>query len=68
MYDNTIFVALLIVCVIIYMLPTVVAFGRDIPRRHAVTLLNIILGWTLVVWVILFVWAMMAETAAEEPV
>ena len=35
--------------------------------KYTVTVLNIVLGWTLIAWVILFVWAMMAETEAEEP-
>ena len=32
MYDNTVFVILLMLCVIIYMLPTLIAYARDIPQ------------------------------------
>ena len=29
MYDNTVFVILLLLCAIIYMLPTLIAYARD---------------------------------------
>ena len=66
MFEHTITVIELMLIAILYMLPTLIAFARDIPARHTVTVFNIILGWTLIVWVILFVWAMSAQTAPEE--
>ena len=66
MYDNTIFVVLLLIILIIYMLPTVIAYARDVPQRQAITVVNIILGWTLVGWFVTFLWALMAETRADE--
>jgi T4 superinfection immunity protein len=67
MYDNTIFVIILMLCVIIYMLPTLIAYARDIPRRQAVTVVNIIFGWTLIGWFITFLWASLAATSVDEP-
>ncbi len=66
MLDNTYTVILLILIAILYMLPTVVAYGREIPQRRTITVINIIFGWTLIVWAILFLWAMTAETQMEE--
>ncbi len=66
MYDNTIEIVLLLLILVIYMLPTVIAYARDIPQRHTITVLDIVAGWTLIGWVILFLWAMMAETRADE--
>jgi len=66
MNENTVFVILLILIVIIYMLPTVIAIARDIPQRKAVAVVNIIFGWTLIGWIGAFIWALMAETAPEE--
>ena len=66
MFEHTITVIELMLIAIIYMLPTLIAYARDIPARHTVTVCNIILGWTLIGWVILFVWAMSAQTAPEE--
>ncbi len=64
--DHTIFVIELIVVVILYMLPTLIAYARDIPQRKTVTVVNIVFGWTLVGWVIAFIWALMAQTSPEE--
>jgi len=66
MFEHTVTVIELMLIAIIYMLPTLLAFARDIPARHTITVLNIILGWTLIAWVILFVWAMSAQTSPEE--
>lgn len=66
MYDNTVFIVVLIVVVVLYMLPTLIAYARDIAPRQAITVLNIIFGWTLIGWFLLFLWALMAETRAEE--
>ena len=46
------FVIILLLCVIIYMLPTLIAYARDIPSRQTVTVVNIIFGWTLIGWFI----------------
>jgi hypothetical protein len=67
MYDNTVFVILLLLCVIIYMLPTVIAYARDVPSRRTITVVNIIFGWTLIGWFIAFLWAMLAEISIDEP-
>lgn len=67
MYDNTVFVILLLLCLIIYMLPTLIAYARDVPSRQTITVVNIIFGWTLIGWFIAFLWAMLAETSINEP-
>ena len=66
MYDNLITVILLILIVTIYLLPTVIAFGRDVSHRHTIAVINILFGWTLIAWLICFVWALLAETAIDE--
>jgi len=66
MNENTTAVILAILIFILYLLPTLLAFARDIPRRKAVTLLNIILGWTLIGWIVAFLWATLEATTPEE--
>ena len=66
MFDNTVTVIELILVAIIYMLPTLIAYARDIPARQLITVINIILGWTLIVWVICFIWALSAQPTPEE--
>jgi hypothetical protein len=61
MYGNTATVIMLLLIVLIYMLPTLIAFGREHPRRHGITVINILLGWTLIVWIGVFLWASLAR-------
>ncbi len=50
-------VLILILCALMYFLPTIVAVGRKHHNAVAVALLNIFLGWTFVGWIISLVWA-----------
>lgn len=45
------YVALLVVGSI-YFLPTLLAFGRNVPSPWMVAVLNLFLGWTLIGWVV----------------
>jgi hypothetical protein len=42
------------------MLPTIVAGQRGHQNTAAIAVLNLLLGWTFIVWVIALVWAMTA--------
>ena len=66
MYDNTIIVILVILIVAIYMLPTLIAYGRDHPRRSLIGLVNIVFGWTLLGWLAVFVWALVGPGEATD--
>ncbi|HEX3860598.1 MAG TPA: superinfection immunity protein [Stellaceae bacterium] len=66
MNENTAEVILLILILVLYMLPTLLAFARDIPRRKLVTVINIILGWTLIGWLVAFLWATLERSTPEE--
>jgi Ca2+/H+ antiporter len=59
--DSTATVIILIVVLIIYMLPTLIAYGREHPRRQELTVINIFLGWTLIGWLAVFLWAALAR-------
>jgi Superinfection immunity protein len=52
---------MLLVLLVLYFLPTVVASERKHRNRMAITMLNILLGWTLLGWVIAMVWACTAD-------
>jgi hypothetical protein len=49
---------LLIILVVCYFIPTVVAFSRKHHNAGAICALNIFLGWTVVGWVTALVWAL----------
>jgi len=49
----------------IYMLPTLIAFGREHPRRHDITVANILLGWTLIGWIVIFLYASLGRVEED---
>ncbi|HTW51723.1 MAG TPA: superinfection immunity protein [Stellaceae bacterium] len=65
MFGNTATILILIAIVVLYMLPTLIAFGRQHPRRQEVTLVNILVGWTLIGWIGVFLWAALAHVESE---
>ena len=51
----------LAVAAALYLLPTVVAAGRNKRNTGAIFALNLFLGWTAVGWVVALVWAVAYE-------
>ena len=45
----------------IYMLPTLIADSRHHKNVNAIGALNLLLGWTLIGWVLALVWALTAQ-------
>ena len=63
------FVAFLILTSVgAYFLPALVAGSRKHPQALGIFLLDFLLGWTLVGWVIALVWAVQRPAAAAAPV
>jgi hypothetical protein len=48
---------------VLWLLPLVVAFGRELPvrRRVAIAIVTVFLSWTLVGWVAALLWAVESE-------
>lgn len=44
-----------------YFLPTIIAFKRGKRNRGAILALNLLLGWTVLGWVISLVWALSVD-------
>lgn len=49
--------ALLLVLVAIYFLPTIVAMSRRHHQVGAIVVINLFLGWTLIGWVVALAWS-----------
>lgn len=50
--------AILIILIIgIYILPTIIAITIGHPAAMGIGLLNLTLGWTGIIWVVVFIWA-----------
>jgi hypothetical protein len=62
---NTATVIMLLLIIMIYMLPTLIAFGREHPRRHDITVANILLGWTLIGWIVIFLYASLGRVEED---
>jgi len=54
-------VAAVIAVVMVYMLPTVVAFNRRHRHRQAIMILNLLSAWTAFGWIAALVWANMEQ-------
>ena len=65
MLSNTVTVVVLLLIALLYMLPTLIAFGREHPRRQDIAVINILLGWTLIVWIVVFLWASLTRVERE---
>jgi hypothetical protein len=51
----------LLILIIIYFAPTIIAFIRQKENAVSILMLNLFLGWTFVGWVIALVWSFMVE-------
>jgi len=49
--------AMIIPALMIYMLPFIISLVRLHPQGFAIFFLNLLLGWTLLGWVVSLVWA-----------
>jgi len=48
---------LLYALIAFYFLPTIIAFIRNQTNKISILVLNLLLGWTLLGWVVAMVWA-----------
>ena len=56
---------MLIVATLIYFLPTVIALARGHLSTLAIFLLNLLLGWTVLGWLVALIWSFSGFTAAN---
>ena len=50
-----------IILVGVYFIPALIATKRDHPQKSAILIINILLGWTFLGWVIALVWAILKQ-------
>jgi hypothetical protein len=55
----------LMIGIALYVLPSVIASKRNHPQFTTIILLNILCGWTFVVWVVCMVWACMGPVQVQ---
>ncbi|HDZ77119.1 MAG TPA: superinfection immunity protein [Candidatus Omnitrophica bacterium] len=54
-------IAFILFIILIYFLPWIVAMANNHRNSAAIALLNVLLGWTFIGWVIALVWAVMQD-------
>jgi hypothetical protein len=58
-------VVALVVLLIAYFVPTIIAFTRKVKNESAIMTLNFLAGWTLIGWIGALIWAMIADRKEE---
>lgn len=48
----------MVVLLVLYFVPTILAVNRDHPNMATICGLNILTGWTLIGWVVTLVWSL----------
>ena len=49
---------------VLYFLPAIIAFARSKRDSASILVLNLLLGWTAIGWVIALIWAVKTDTPA----
>lgn len=63
-----VFVATLLVSVASYVLPSIIALARKVPNVGSVIVVNVLLGWTFVGWVVALAMALRSRPQPMVPV
>ena len=42
----------------VYLIPTIIAFSRGHASKWGIGVLNIVLGWSLIFWVVALIWSL----------
>jgi len=63
---ESVLILLIFLAIIVYFLPTIVASSNKHLNTTAIAVLNILLGWTLLGWVIALVWAFTKQAERRE--
>lgn len=54
-------IIILLIFLSFYFLPSFIAYNRENKNVLAITVLNLLTGWTLIGWVLALVWALKNE-------
>jgi hypothetical protein len=57
MYPDMVAVVMAMLIATLYMLPTLIAYGRDVPQRQTIVVINLVFGWTVAGWVVAMIMA-----------
>lgn len=52
---------------LLYLLPAIIAFRKRHPNRWVIFLLNLLLGGTVIIWVVVLIWALTMPATGYAP-
>ncbi len=67
LFQNLFTVFLVVAGVWLYIMPTLEAYKSNHPQRRAITMLNVLAGWTFIGWVVAMVWARIENPYDKRP-
>jgi hypothetical protein len=53
--------------ILFYLLPAAIAWWKHHQQAFAITVLNLLLGWTLIGWIAAFIWACLSDAPDDRP-
>lgn len=65
--DPTTPIILVIVVLLLYFLPTIVAVVRGKSNMISISIVNVVFGWTVLGWIIALVWACSVQAVDQLP-
>lgn len=51
-------IILFLLCLVLYLLPGIIAISKEKKNKVAILVLNILLGWTIIVWIVVLIWSL----------
>lgn len=51
-------ILVLLFALAIYLIPTIIAFARGHASKWGIGVLNIVLGWSLIFWIVALIWSL----------
>lgn len=62
--EGLLLVLLVLVGIVVYFIPTIIAFVRNRSNKGAIFCMNFFLGWIFIGWVVGLIWAVSEEKHA----
>ena len=59
-------IALAVVALALYFIPSFIAVNRNKRNKNAIFALNLLLGWTFVGWAVALVWSLMKDAPGSD--
>jgi hypothetical protein len=58
--------AIILIALVVHFIPAIIGYQRGVTHAGALLLVNLLIGWTLIGWVVCLIWAIFARTQAED--